>query len=135
MDNKGWTMLDVVFALFLMGLLWSIILPLNWTTYKSKKINLETQEEIDIYRSLEVKIKTCNKTDERIDYENISINELLIKDKDYNINFKKNNLDYILKYDKEKISDKLFKVKLKLMKDNLGSEKEYEDFEFVFYKE
>lgn len=138
MNNKGVTMLEVVFSLFLMGLLWSLVMPTEFLNLKIKEKNLEDQEAIEIYRDLEIIIKSFNKTKQvqkNAWIKDRDVNNILSREGIGKVDFYKNKRHYYLEYKNIFVSNNLSKIELKLNKGHGLDGKKYEKMEFIIKRE
>lgn len=137
-NNKGFTTLEMILVIFLLGMVIKYILPSLNTNIKLNKDNIIRNNQNYIYSNIIETMKVSKKNNKNIDLYDIDFMYLFRKFKtcDYyteTLEIYIENYKYILKIEKENMLDNFWKIKLEV-KDNMEVINNEESVEFLLRK-
>lgn len=137
-NNKGFTTLEMILVIFLLGMVIKYILPSLNTNIKLNKDNIIRNNQNYIYSNIIETMKVSKKNNKNIDLYDIDFMYLFRKFKtcDYyteTLEIYIDNYKYILKIEKENMLDNFWKIKLEV-KDNMEVINNEESVEFLLRK-
>lgn len=137
-NNKGFTTLEMILVIFLLGMVIKYILPSLNTNIKLNKDNIIRNNQNYIYSNIIETMKVSKKNNKNLDLYDIDFMYLFRKFKtcDYyteTLEIYIDNYKYILKIEKENMLDNFWKIKLEV-KDNMEVINNEESVEFLLRK-